>query len=64
MTQTVEIRAKTDEQRHLLSGYAILFNSPSENMGFIETVDPNALDDVDLSNVFALYNHDFNNVLG
>lgn len=64
MTQTVEIRAKTDHKRHLLSGYAIVFNSPSENMGFIETVDPHALDDVDLSNVFALYNHDFNNVLG
>lgn len=65
LTQTVEIRAKTDEKRHLLSGYAIVFDSPSENMGFIETVDSHALDDVDLSkNVFALYNHDFNNVLG
>ncbi|WP_260850003.1 phage major capsid protein [Leuconostoc mesenteroides] len=64
LTQTVEIRAKTGEKRHLLSGYAIVFNSPSENMGFIETVDSHALDDVDLSNVFALYNHDFNNVLG
>lgn len=64
LTQTVEIRAKTDEKRHLLSGYAIVFNSPSENMGFIETVGSHALDDVDLSSVFALYNHDFNNVLG
>lgn len=64
LTQTVEIRAKTDEQRHLLEGYAIVFNSPSENMGFIETVDPQALNGVDLSSVFALYNHDFNNVLG
>lgn len=64
LTQAVEIRANTDEKRHLLSGYAIVFNSPSENMGFIETVDSHALDDVDLSNVFALYNHDFNNVLG
>lgn len=64
LTTDVEIRAKTDQQRHLLSGYAIVFNSPSENMGFIETVDSKALDDVDLSNVFALYNHDFNNVLG
>lgn len=64
LTQTVEIRAKTDEKRHLLSGYAIVFNSPSENMGFIETVDNHALNDVDLSSVFALYNHDFNNVLG
>ena len=64
LTQTAEIRAKTDEKRHLLSGYAIVFNSPSENMGFIETVDPHALDDVDLSSTFALYNHDFNSVLG
>lgn len=64
LTQTVEIRAKTDEKRHLLSGYAIVFNSESENMGFIETVDSHALDDVDLSSVFVLYNHDFNNVLG
>ena len=64
LTQTVEIRAKTENERHLLTGYAIVFNSPSENMGFIESVDSHALDDVDLSNVFALYNHDFNNVLG
>lgn len=64
LTTDVEIRAKTDEKRHLLSGYAIVFNSPSKNMGFIETVDSHALDDVDLSSVFALYNHDFNNVLG
>lgn len=65
LTQTVEIRAKTDEKRHLLSGYAVIFNSPSENMGFIETVGSHALDNVDLSkNVFALYNHNFDNVLG
>lgn len=64
LTQTVEIRAKTDEKRHLLSGYAIVFNSPSENMGFIETVGGHALDNIDLSSTFALYNHDFNNVLG
>lgn len=64
LTQTVEIRAKTEDERHLLTGYAIVFNSPSENMGFIETVDSHALDNVDLLNVFALYNHDFDNVLG
>lgn len=64
LTTDVEIRAKTKQQRHLLEGYAIVFNSESGNMGFIETVDPQALNGVDLSNVFALYNHDFNNVLG
>lgn len=64
LTQSVEIRAKTDDSRHLLVGYAIVFDSPSGNMGYIETVDPQALNGIDLSNVFALYNHDFNNVLG
>lgn len=64
LTTDVEIRAVTKQQRHLLEGYAIVFSSPSGNMGFIETVDPQALNGVDLSNVFALYNHDFNNVLG
>lgn len=64
LTQSVEIRAKTDDSRHLLVGYAIVFDSPSENLGFIETVAPKALQGVDLTNVFALYNHDFNNVLG
>lgn len=64
LTTDVEIRAKTDQLRHLLEGHAIVFDSPSENMGFIEKVDSHALDDIDLSNVFALYNHDFNNVLG
>lgn len=64
LTTDVEIRAVTKQQRHLLEGYAIVFDSPSGNMGFIETVDPQALNGVDLSNVFALYNHDFNNVLG
>lgn len=64
LTTDVEIRAVTKQKRHLLEGYAIVFSSPSENMGFTETVDSHALDNIDLSNVFALYNHDFNNVLG
>lgn len=64
LTTDVEIRAVTKQLRHLLEGYAIVFGSPSGNMGYIETVDKHALDDIDLSNVFALYNHDFNNVLG
>lgn len=64
LNSVAEIRASTDSTSHILTGYAIVFNSPSEDMGFIETVDSHALNDVDLSNVFALYNHDFNNVLG
>ncbi|MDD9149330.1 HK97 family phage prohead protease [Sporolactobacillus sp. CQH2019] len=61
--QTFEIRASDDTGDHVISGYAIVFNQPSEYMGFVETIDPGALEDVDLSKVFCLYNHDFSNVL-
>lgn len=61
--QTFKIRASDDTGGHVISGYAIVFNQPSEDIGFIETVDPGALDGVDISKVFCLYNHDFANVL-
>lgn len=57
-----EIRSD-DSGGHIISGYAIIFNQPSEDMGFIETVDPHALDGLDLRQVFCLYNHDFASVL-
>lgn len=48
-----------------IAGYAIKFNTPSTAMApFIEYVAPTALDNVDLSDVLALYNHDYANVLG
>ncbi|GGL55869.1 HK97 family phage prohead protease [Sporolactobacillus putidus] len=62
-SQEFDIRASDDTGGHVISGYAIVFNQPSEDIGFIETVDPKALDGVDMSKVFCLYNHDFSNVL-
>lgn len=59
----IEIRESDDAGGHVISGYAIVFDQPSEDMGFIETVDPHALDGVDMNKVFCLYNHDFANVL-
>lgn len=48
-----------------IAGYAIKFNTPSTAMApFIEYIAPIALDNVDLSDVLALYNHDYANVLG
>ena len=48
-----------------ISGYAVVFNEPSENLGgFIEYVNPDAFDNVNLSDVVALYDHNFANVLG
>lgn len=48
-----------------IAGYAIKFNTPSTAMApFIEYIAPTVLDNVDLSDVLALYNHDYANVLG
>lgn len=53
-----------DQQGKTISGYAIVWNSPSKDLGgFTEMVAPNALDDVDLSDVLMLNNHDYTQVL-
>lgn len=57
----VEIRAAVDGQEsRTIEGYAIVFDDWSENLGwFVEKVDRNALEGVDMSNVIATFNHDF-----
>ena len=47
-----------------LSGYAIVWNTPSKDLGgFKEVVSPDALNGVDLSNVLMLNDHDYTQVL-
>lgn len=62
----LEVRdATSDDFIGQISGYAVVFNEPSENLGgFIEYVNPDAFDNVNLSDVVALYDHNFANVLG
>ncbi|GAK30213.1 phage protein [Weissella oryzae SG25] len=63
----LEIRDGTETNDFVgqIAGYAIAFNSPSVSAGpFIEYIDKTALNGVDLSNVLALYDHDYSNVLG
>lgn len=59
---------KNEKNNHFvgqISGYAIKFNKPSTAAApFTEYILPGALDDVDLSKVLALYDHDYANVLG
>ncbi|MCB7464035.1 MULTISPECIES: phage major capsid protein [Lactiplantibacillus] len=62
-----EIRAveptddNNDPTSKQLEGYALMFNSPSKDLGkFIETIDPQALQDTDLSQVLFLNDHNFN----
>lgn len=61
-----EIRAvqQDDTQQKKIVGYALKFNQPSNDLGFIETIDRHALDNTDMSDVVALINHDPNLVLG
>ncbi|NNG66138.1 HK97 family phage prohead protease [Caldanaerobacter subterraneus] len=61
-----EIRAvqQDDTQQKKIVGYALKFNQPSNDLGFIETIDKHALDNTDMSDVVALINHDANLVLG
>lgn len=47
-----------------ISGYALKFNSPSKDLGgFIEVITPESLKEVDFSNVFLLYDHDYSKPL-
>lgn len=52
-----EIRS-VDENSRTIEGYAAIYNSDSEDMGFIERIAPGAFDGViEISDVFALLNH-------
>ncbi len=64
----IEMRAAPDgddgDKRSTVTGYAALFNSPSEDMGFIEIIEPGAFSEaIATSDVRALFNHDPNLIL-
>jgi HK97 family phage prohead protease len=62
----IELRAMEDNaDKRYIVGYALRFNSESDNLGgFVERIDPKALEGADMSDVRALFNHDPNMVLG
>ena len=51
--------------RRTIEGYAAVFNSESEDMGFIEIIHPQAItqDAINNSDIFALFNHSDESVL-
>jgi HK97 family phage prohead protease len=61
----IELRADdADAERRTVTGYAAVFNSPSEDMGFIEYIERGAFKEaLKTSDVRALFNHDPNYIL-
>lgn len=68
LNEVVEQRAydgeiKAAEESRTVEGYASVFNSMSEDLGFREVILPGAFSDVLDNDVRALYNHDSNYLL-
>nr|WP_057903330.1 HK97 family phage prohead protease [Loigolactobacillus bifermentans] len=68
MTTPMEVREATTDKPATIEGYALKFNCDSEPMGWLtrfrERIDPHALDNADMTNAVALFNHDQNQILG
>ena len=66
-TQTkVEVRSDEENSR-VVEGYALKFDTRSQPLAgnyFIETLDKRCLDNTDMSNVVATFNHDQSKLLG
>lgn len=54
-----EVRALNEEnaEKMIVEGYAIVFDEPTD-LGYIEIIDRNALDECDMSDVCMKYNHE------
>ena len=57
-----EIRAETNENKSIITGRPIVFNSRTDLINFDETIDNGALDNSDLSDVRFLVNHDISKI--
>ena len=65
--QGLQTRSQGDSETNVIEGYAAVFNSPTDIWGmFTEVIAPGAFADAIASNddIRALFNHDWNNVLG
>src|SRR5699024_7839068 len=65
-TMTVtEVRTKEDENDMVISGYALKYDTWSQDLsGFVETIDKRTIDKADLSDVRCLIDHDSSRILG
>ena len=60
----IEIRELGDNNKEIhIQGYALTFDTISEDLGFRETIHKGALDNCDMSNVVLNFNHDDDKIL-
>ena len=68
MTKNMEIRALQTLEKsedNVVEGYALKFNKESRDLGgFVETISPDALEGVDLTDVRCFLDHDSSKLLG
>lgn len=65
MVEATEVRTKDDAEDMVINGYALKYNTWSQDLGgFIETIDKQALDNADMSDVRCLIDHDNSRILG
>lgn len=64
-TMPINVEATRDSTTNEMKvqGYALEFNKPSQPLPFVEYIEPQALDDVDLSDVLLLFGHEYNSIL-
>lgn len=64
-TRNITVEIKSGEDTRTVEGYAIRFNEESQDLGFYETIDACAItqDTINNSDIFALLNHNENDVL-
>ena len=60
--QTIEPKAGEDEM--IIEGKAVCFDSPSRDMGFVETISKNCIIETLDNDVIATFNHDDSQYLG
>lgn len=57
------VRAMANDDKHVISGTAIVFNQRSQWMGFYEEIKPDAVRNIKFDDTLLLYNHEYGNIL-
>lgn len=59
-SRLIEVRALEDEDKMVIEGYAVVFDSPATHGGYTEVISKNAFNECDMRDVCMKYNHEDN----